>query len=154
MTKEEIYQAILNYLEVVKGNYSVEEREEKLKLTLDKLALAYHFADFEFDKTDYPNAPRENYGELREVVSKNFPNCGYYNVANEVSIKIGESSTSVGDAIDDICDLAIDFSEVLWCWENTSIEDALWHFRQSYEYHWGHHLRELQLYLLKKTLDW
>ena len=154
MSREEIYKIITEYFDVIEDFYSTEEREEKLKFKLDQLALAYHFANFEFDETDYTDAPRKDYDELRKIVSKNFPNCSYYNIAQPTSIKIGEASISVGDAIDDICDIAIDLSEVLWCWENTSVENALWHFQQSYEYHWGHHLRELQLYLLKKTLDW
>ena len=154
MTREEIYNSILDFWAVIEVSYSVQEREDKLKFALDRLALACHFAGFDFDESNYPDAPKKNYSELREIVSLKFPNLGYYNIAQPTSVKIGEGAVNVGDAIDDICDIAIDLSEVIWCWENTSVEDALWHFRQSYEYHWGHHLRELQLYLLKKTLDW
>ena len=87
------------------------------------------------------------YDDIREVVSRNFPDLGYYNTPMEISEKIADSSLAIGDAIDDICDIARDLEEVLWCWEKTSADDALSHFNESFGYHWGKHLRDLQLYL-------
>lgn len=153
MNRGEIREAILYFFDVIEGQHAPEERECKLPLALDQLAFAYHFAAVEFDDADYPDAPRKEYNDLREIVGPRFPDCGYYNVALDVSIKIAEDSVGVGDAIDDICDIAIDLDEVLWLWTNTSIDNALWQFRDSFEYHWGEHLRDLQLYLHKKKQE-
>ncbi|MFN7134579.1 MAG: DUF5063 domain-containing protein, partial [Myxococcales bacterium] len=57
----------------------------------------------------------------------------------------------VGDAIDDIVDIANDLQQVVWRWETTSEADALWHFRFSFTSHWGAHLRALQLYLHERA---
>lgn len=154
MTRDEIRSSILFLLEVIEGDYLADERESKLSLALDRLALAQHYAEYTFDETDYPDAPQLTYDVLRDLISVRFPDCGYYNVAADITTVIGEGTANVGDAIDDICDIASDLYEVRWCWENTSINDALWHFKQGFWSHWGRHLRELQLYLYAKPNGW
>ena len=52
----------------------------------------------------------------------------------------------LGDAIDDLCDIANDLSEVLWRWEHLGADDAHWYLRLMYM-HWGWHMRELQSFL-------
>lgn len=151
MSRDEIRASILYFFEVIEGEYLPEMRELNLKIALDRLALAVHLADYTSDEGE---APTKKYEEVREMVSPRFPDCGFYNVALDISTNIGEGELAVGDAIDDICDIAGDLEEVLWCWENTSIDDALWHFKESYGYHWGKHLRDLQLYLYAKELGW
>lgn len=153
MTRDEVHSAITDFFDVVDGSYSSDERETKLQFALDQLALAYHSSDFVIDEAEYPDAPDTKFEDLYKLVGSNFPNLGYYNTALDVSTEIAQTSLGVADAIDDICDIAIELKRVLWCWENTSINDALWHFRESYDSHWGCHLRDLQLYLLKKTQD-
>ena len=69
---------------------------------------------------------------------------------NNLSDSIENSDIIVGDAIDDICDIVGDLQEVLWCFENTSENDALWHYEINFRSHWGRHLRDLQLYLHDK----
>ena len=149
MSRDEIKQTIDEFLSLVeKGLGSTEENETKLKLLLDKLALAQHFAIFEFDGKEYAEEPRRDYKELRTLVSARFPNYGNYNVPGDVTKKVGEAEVNVGDAIDDITDIAKDLFEVKHCWENNSTEDGLWNFKNSFEIHWAQHLRELQVYLL------
>lgn len=154
MTREEIYEAIKEYIRVVRDEFSSDERVKALSLSLDKLALSTHFCEFVFDETPYPGAPDRDYNALREIVSKNFPDHGYYNVAMHISEKIAESEIVVGDAIDDICDIALDLEEVLWRWRNNSPDDALWTFMNLYGFHWGKHLRDLQLYLYAQEREW
>src|SRR5215216_4361248 len=142
MTREEIHKAITDFLAIVEGNkLADEQREEVLCPALDQLALAYHFADFKFDETDYPDAPTPDYDDIRKTIQGLFPNYGYYNTPDEITTNIERAKMNVGDAIDDITDIARDLYEVLWCWENTSVEDALWHFKNGYYSHWGNHLR-------------
>jgi hypothetical protein len=52
----------------------------------------------------------------------------------------------VGDAIDDLADIAADLEEVVWA------DDAHWHYKFLFEVHWGMHLRELALYLHANAL--
>ena len=154
MTQEEIKSTIDHFFWVVNSEMPSDSRELELQKALDKLAVSVHDATGYFDENSYRDPPRKEYPFLREQISPKFPDCGYYNVAHEISEKVAESSVSVGDAIDDICDIAGDLEEVLWRWENTSSDDALWHFRESYGWHWGKHLRDLQLYLHAKQHGW
>lgn len=147
MNREEIRAAIDSFFAAIEGDIPTDERVPKLSLALDQLALSVHFADYNFDERDFPDAEVREYPTVREIVSPNFPELGYYNVALDISDKITETSLAIGDAIDDICDIAGDLEAVLWCWENTSVDDALWHFKEGFGFHWGKHLRDLQLYL-------
>lgn len=147
MNVNDIKATILNFFEVIESDLQVEDREIKLVRALDELAMATHSLQFKFDERDFPDSVTRDYQEVREIVSENFPDLGFYNVVLDVTDNIAESNNGVGDAIDDICDIAGDLEEVLWCWENTSVDDALWHFELSFNSHWGKHLRDLQLYL-------
>jgi hypothetical protein len=65
-------------------------------------------------------------------------------VPESVTQEIGESKVLIGD---DIVDNWMDLKGVMWRLKNSSAQDALWDFRESFEIHWGQHLWELQLYL-------
>ena len=52
----------------------------------------------------------------------------------------------LGDAIDDLGDIANELGETLWRWDHLGPDDAHRHFRQMF-FHWGSHLRELQSFL-------
>ena len=147
MTRKDILQSVQNFVGVLDEQNRFEDREGALRAALDRLALAYHFADAPLDDTEYPDAPRADYRALRERIAPLFPSLGFYNEALHIADKVGESEASTGDAIDDLTDIAIDMHSVLFRWANTSEQDALWHFRFSFETHWGLHLRSLQLYL-------
>jgi hypothetical protein len=147
MNQDEIKRTIDAYLSLVEtGCDSVQQNKEKLKLLLDHLALSQHFLKFEFDEAEYGDAPRRRDG-LRKLVAARFPNYGYYNTVDDVSVKIAETGVGVGDAIDDIEDIAADLFETKWRLENNSIADGLFHYRNGFQTHWGRHLRDLQLYL-------
>lgn len=149
MTRDEIKETIDDFLLLVeKGCGSSQNNEIKLKLLLDKLAMAQDFSSCKFDEKDYAEAPQKTYNDLRALVTAQFPTYGHYNVAEDVTKNVGSGRAIVGDAIDDIADITGDLLEAKWCWENNSIEDGLWHFRNKFEMHWAQHLRELQLYLL------
>lgn len=126
---------------------STEEDLGKLIELLDKLAYPAYFADYSFDETDYPDAPSKEYQKIRDKIEKRFPSLGFYNVPENISDNLENTGIMVSDAFDDLSDIIGDLYEVIWCFENTSRDDALWHFQNSYTTHWGRHLRELQLYL-------
>lgn len=62
-------------------------------------------------------------------------------------MEFGESEIGVGDAVDDLADIAMDLAGVAWRFEHTSAADALWHYEHLYRIHWGEHLRDLQRFL-------
>ncbi|RKH50140.1 DUF5063 domain-containing protein [Corallococcus llansteffanensis] len=151
MTRSEIRAAIQSLFAVFDEEADAPTRERDLRLALDRLALASHFGEVEFD----PNAPSPDdvpstpYEELSERLGQRFPGLGYYSMALD-STDLTPATPGVGDAIDDLVDIARDLEEVLLRWEVSEV-DALWHFRLFFESHWGQHLRALQLHLHERA---
>ena len=50
-----------------------------------------------------------------------------------------------------LADITRDFEQVLWRFEHTSVDDALWHLDLGYRTHWGYHMRSLQLFLFRRV---
>jgi len=88
-----------------------------------------------------------SYKKRREICSARFPFLGYYNLPENITHQIGETSWLVGDAIDDLADILGDLQEVLGCYEKNYSNDALWHFSFGYRSHWGYHAENLLWYL-------
>ncbi len=144
----QIRQSIVDFIEVVSADtYDRKRRLSRLVQTLDNLVATVHVVEFTYDRTENPEAPTLDYQQLYATIGKRFPDLGYYNIADPIAQRIGEGQVVVGDGIDDIVDIFKELSEVLWLWENTSANDALWHLTWSFRVHWGMHLRSLQLYL-------
>jgi len=143
-----IRQSIIDFIEVVDAHgLEHEVRVKRLVEALDHLAATVHGATYKFDATDYPEGPGCDFQALYARVGAHFPEFGYYNLADPTTQKIGDAQIIVGDAVDDVADIYRDLSRVLWRWDNTSTDDALWHFTNSYKSHWGLHLRSLQYYV-------
>ncbi|HET9449552.1 MAG TPA: DUF5063 domain-containing protein, partial [Aggregicoccus sp.] len=113
MTRVEVLEAVKEFLSLLERPLSPEDREEALRVALDRLALASHFAEAPFDAADYPTPPDIAYDVLRAKVGPLFPELGYYNVALDIVDKVGDSKLGVGDAIDDLVDIARDLQAVL-----------------------------------------
>ena len=140
--------AIQDYLNVITSNEDGEtERIQKLILCLDELAVLSNKVDYTFDERDYPDPPERDYKALRDCIGKLFPSLGFYNSPSDISEEVGKSAIAIGDAIDDMADIAGDLKEVVWRFDNTSENDALFHLQLYFRSHWGMHLRSLQLYL-------
>ena len=129
--------------------------EEVLPGALDRLALAATARRFPFPSAvrDNSETAREPYDVWRARAVAAFPGFGYYNATQPVSEKVGEGELVVGDAIDDLADIAADLDHVLHLWPR-SPELALWEFQESFAAHWGLHLRSLQLYLQSRPWGW
>lgn len=143
----EIETEINNFLNLILEPDSKLEDLNELILALDRLAISSHEIEYKFDEADYTDNSNFEYSVIRQKVEKRFPNLGLYNIALDVSEKTGNSEIATSDAIDDITDITLDLLRVRWRFENTSINDALWHYELSFRSHWGRHLRDLQLYL-------
>lgn len=140
--------AIEAFVELVESiTVTPDNKLAQLPGALDSLAIAVREMTFEFDETDYPDAPAQDYQATYDMVGRHFPTLGYYNSPISITTEIGESKMGVGDAIDDIVDILLDLKGVLWRLKNTSVNDALWEMNLLYRSHFGLHLRSLQLYL-------
>ena len=145
---QEIRDAIDEFIALVEDDASpAEDRLQRLRRALDHLALLQHDVAYTFDEGDYPDAPDTDYNALRQLVSAHFPELGYYNMPGSITQHISATDIDVADAIDDIADITRELYEVRWRWEHTSVDDALWYFKDMYFLHWEAHLRGLQLCL-------
>ena len=146
MSPDEVRALIQEYLDLVtEGCESTEAGEGALIEILDRLAVAVHRSS-PGDVTDDRDAPRQDYKSMRALATERFPNYGLYGAGR--LLETGkEDELLVGDAIDDITDIALDLHEAAWTWDNIGPEDGLWVFRFGFDSHWGQHLRELQAYL-------
>jgi hypothetical protein len=149
ISRQDIHSTILNFLELLENKKSDEQvKIASLELALDQLTLLHYFiGDISDDENEYPNPPVRDYSQWRELIGEHFPNLGYYNTPSTISVGVGEAEMLTGDALDDLTDIASDLSKIMWLWEYTSENNALWHLRFSYETHWGSHLKCLQMYL-------
>ncbi|MCP4167248.1 MAG: hypothetical protein GY759_15370, partial [Chloroflexi bacterium] len=144
MNDSEIQAWIGGYLAVVNGeSASITDPEAALIPCLDRLAIAAN-RPIPDDCGSTVDAPELDYQSLYAEVGSRFKKCGLYQAG---SLVLGDDL--VGDAIDDICDIAIDLSGVKWLFENIGDTEALWMFHWGWHFHWGAHLRSLQWYLLE-----
>jgi Domain of unknown function (DUF5063) len=131
----------------------LETRERHLRLaeTFDRLCAAYNQSTEVEPDTEGVGEHREDYFERRKHVSAAFPELGYYPNVYPTEGFDQEIVTLGGH--DDLSDIAIDLSEVVWLFDHNRPNDAIWQFRFGYENHWGHHLHDLRRYL-HKLLYW
>lgn len=115
--------------------------------TLDKIALFIENTEVALENEDDDELiPGFEYQATRRQIEKRFPNWGFYNQCNDISINIADTTVIVGDAIDDIADIICELKLVLWVFENQSSNNAMWHLNFCYEHHWREHLLYLKLY--------
>ena len=115
----------------------------QLARSLDELALSYHDTPLG-NPDDSDERPEPGSRVDQADIGARFPDLGYYGVADPLNVP-GE--VLVGDAIDDILDIANDLKEVVWRFDRFGADDANWHFRFLFQIHWGRHLRDLAGYL-------
>ena len=146
MTRDAIRTLMQEYLGLLEtGRGSAEANERALIKILDRLALAVHEAP-PGEVTDESEAPRLDYESTYAQAAARFPNYGLYGASRLLGPGEGDELL-VGDAIDDITDIAIDMHEAAWAWDHIGQDEGLWTLRFGFESHWGLHLRELQAYL-------
>ncbi|WP_160174179.1 DUF5063 domain-containing protein [Sphingopyxis sp. MWB1] len=137
--------AIQDYLALLKDKPDEEGvRLARLCEALDRLVIEYHRSpDVDPDTEDeIPSVPYEPWA-ARAAAS--FPELGLY--AHAEPMEGLDQQLTLGDAIDDLADIASDLSDVLCLIRRGAINDAIWEFRFGYQSHWGMHLHRLRYYL-------
>lgn len=149
---EQIKGACRGYLELLAcASGDLRERQSRLAEALDRLCAAYNQADDVEPDTVEVDSPRADPQKFGEQAGASFPELGFYPQVDPLhgfKQKIGQ-----GWGMDDLTDIAIDLTEVLWLFEQNRNNDAIWTFRWGYQSHWGHHLHDLRRYL-HKLLYW
>ncbi|MEN9564423.1 MAG: hypothetical protein RIR73_2667 [Chloroflexota bacterium] len=150
MERKDIFDVVRDFFALLNSPNTSEDEFENVRAlvrVLDDLARAYHFVIYEFDgqANDPPAHDLQLYSAMRNLAGSKFPTLGDYSTVDPLEVPTSEILT--GDALDDIADIACDLQDVLWCLENTSESNALFHFQIRYDSHWGRHLRYLQVYL-------
>jgi hypothetical protein len=133
--------AIRTFHEIVFGPAAPEL--PALVRALDVLAMVYHETPNGTMSEQGLDPPERDYNATRARIGPRFPDLGFYGVADPLEI---DGEFMLGDAIDDLADIANDLAETLWRWEHLGPDDAHWHFHQMF-FHWGWHMRELQSFL-------
>ncbi len=147
---KEIYDILKSFLvNVEESPLSMEDATVIIGQKLNLLALCYDSIDFKYDDTEYPDSPEFDYQFHYNKIKRNFPYFGFYNTVADISVNLNKTTIVIGDSIDDITDILIEIKTVLWLWDNTSVQNALWQFKTLYDLHWGSHLKNLQVYLFE-----
>ena len=107
---------------------------------------------YEFDKKEYSGFDKSTLPKITEIVESNFPKFGYYNIVSEVNINYQNTAQLLmGDANDDLSDIITDQMEVKWRLRNTSINDAKYFFKNTFEFHTQQHLIDLLNFIKNKN---
>lgn len=117
----------------------------KLASYLDELAQIFHETPAGAPTDTSVLAVQPDYKELYSAIGARFPDLGLYATADPREVVMVKPE--VGDAIDDLADIARDLCEVVWRWENNGPDDANCAFRFGYQAHWGRHLHDLRSYI-------
>lgn len=115
----------------------------ELARALDRLLAVYHDTPDSAPEDEDRDPPDRSHLDDYTTIAARFPMLGLYPNPDPAVI---EGDLLIGDAINDLADIARDMSSVVWLWENVSEAEARWYFRLHY-FHWGTHLVDVRRYL-------
>lgn len=135
--------AVDGFIACIEGEFTTPQaRIAATARALDRLSLAYHEgADIADAVSEGAPPERDNKG-LRERLGPLFPTLGFYAAAPAGATL--DAEPSLGDAIDDLTDIYSEVQDVVWCFANTSAEDAVRLYRFGFEHHWGRHVCDVR----------
>ena len=144
-------ESVRSYLAIFSAPPEAEaERLRALATALATLDYVYHSAaEVPFVEFDDP-PPRSGYKATCAIVARAFPKFGFYAVVTLDPDP--DAKVMVGDAIDDLADIALELEEVEWLWDNRGPQEAAWQFQFGYRSHWGTHLHDVQRYVHRHYL--
>ncbi|GAA5439583.1 hypothetical protein ACFQDE_15080 [Deinococcus caeni] len=95
---------------------------------------------------DADTPPREEYRDLRASIAGAWPEPGFYDPATGRALGHCDLPDEIGDALDDLTDLALDLGTAL-ALADTDEADALAWLRWSHDSHWGDHVQDVTPHL-------
>ena len=135
----------------LKPSLTITNKEKLLERNLVKIYDLYYDIKYEFDETDFPDFDKSQLPDIRQNVSSNFKDFGYYKTILDINDVNNITDTALGDAIDDLSDIIIDLLEIKWRIENNSLADGLWQFQFIFHAHSQQHLLDLLNYMKQKN---
>ena len=128
-----------------------ENKIDELKKLLVEIYSEYLNIESDFDQKDFEDEPEFNFKEIRRNVETNFPEFGLYHSFFDSHKTIPDGGLVTGDSINDLSDLIIDMLVVKWRFENTSEDEAIWHFQFIMRIHSEQHIVDFLKYLKDKN---
>ncbi|GGM28927.1 hypothetical protein GCM10008956_01160 [Deinococcus arenae] len=89
---------------------------------------------------------REEDRDLRARIARTWPESGFYDPATGRALGHCDLPTEIGDALDDLTDLALNLGTAL-ALADTGEADALAWLRWSHDFHWGDHVQDVTPHL-------
>lgn len=144
--------ACSGYLDLLRSAPS-DPRERQLELAgaFDRLISVYNNTPDVEPDTEEVDFPRVDPKQFGEQAASSFPELGFYPDVDP--LEGFDQAIGQGWGLDDLTDIAVDLTEVLWLLGQGRMNDAIWQFRWGYQNHWGDHLHDLRRYL-HKLLYW
>ncbi|WP_343760057.1 DUF5063 domain-containing protein [Deinococcus depolymerans] len=99
-----------------------------------------------FGVPDADTPPREAYCDLRAHIARAWPEPGFYDPATGRALGHCDLPAEIGDALDDLTDLALALGTAL-ALADTDEADALAWLRFSHDAHWGDHVQNVTRHL-------
>jgi hypothetical protein len=131
-------------------NLIVTDKEKLLERHLVKIYDLYFDIEFKFDETEFPEFDKSQLPDIRQNVSSNFRNFGFYKAILDINDIDNLKDNAIGDAIDDLSDIITDLLEVKWRIENNSLADGLWYFKLIFRGHTQQHILDLLSFMKLK----
>lgn len=132
-------------------NLATTDKEKKLEKNLVKIYQLYFDIKYKYDETDFPVFGKTEYSDIRQNVTSNFKDFGFYKTILDIEDIDNTKNNALGDALDDITDIIIDLLEIKSRIENNSLADGLWFFELIFYTHTQQHILDLLNYMKQKN---
>jgi hypothetical protein len=115
-----------------------------LSRVLDKLSLTFDECNQSALPGGEPGIPVEQQA-LRDCIVQAFPTLGHH--AAILPDAAATSSPTIGDAVDDLVEIAAELMQIESYWHRKAPDEAKAYFAFTFRTHWGRHLLNLRSYL-------
>lgn len=132
-------------------NLTITDKEKLLEQHLVKIYDLYFGIEYKFDETEFPDFDKSKLTEIRQNVTSNFKDFGFYKTILDINDIENLKDNAIGDAIDDLSDIITDLLEIKWRIENNSLADGLWFFELTFYSHTQQHILDLLNFMKKKN---